>query len=199
MKFLKKVKSIEVKRCFVISDLLSMQKFSKQKTSIKNRQHYLKQLVKAKKIVLELPEKMLDLIIKGEWRKRLKAYDKMQWYLGVVKIKEIGVWKKAGGLPLAWTRDSLEETSSFTTKALRNGTKLSNGRAQTAIPGILKNSTSIIQKEKYLLPIILPGGTMGRKGLKKMKGDIDDGCMRAIALGVSGKKTIKAYLGKKIK
>ena len=55
----------------------------------------------------------------------------------------------------------------------------------------------MIQKEKYLFPVVLPGGTMGRKGLKKMKGDIDDGCMRSIALAISGKKKIKMYIGKK--
>jgi hypothetical protein len=59
----------------------------------------------------------------------------------------------------------------------------------------LKTSLGTIAREKYLLPIVLPGGTMGRKGLMKMKGDIDDGCMRAIALAVSGKKRLRVYLG----
>ena len=41
---------------------------------------------------------------------------------------------------------------------------------------------------------------MGRKRLKrKMKGDIDDGCMRSIALTIKGAKTIKAYIGIPIK
>lgn len=154
------------------------------------------QLAKAKRVIFELPELMLDMIIKGEWKKRLKAYSEMKWYLGVVKISEIGVWKKAGGLPLAWTRGSLQETAHFVEQILQKNPKKLSKRSRTAIPGILKNSLSIIQKEKYLFPIILPGGTMGRKGLKKMKGDIDDGCMRAIALAVSGNKTVKAYIGK---
>lgn len=198
MKLLRKVKSIEVKRCFVISDYLST-KYLKQAIQAKDKQQYLKQLNKAKKVILELPEIMLDMIIKGEYRKRFKAYNKMQWYVGTVRTSEIGVWKRAGGLPLAWTQGSLEETANFVAQALKNKSKKLGKRSQTAIPGILKNTLSIIQKEKYLFPIILPGGTMGRKGLKKMKGDIDDGCMRSIALAVSGKKTIKIYIGKKIK
>ena len=39
-------------------------------------------------------------------------------------------------------------------------------------------------------------GTNGRKLFKKkMKGDIDDGNMRSIALAVASKKTIKVYMG----
>lgn len=199
MKFIKKIKSIEVKRCFVISDFVSHQKYLKQAMQVKNKQQYLKQLAKAKKIILELPEAMLDMIIKGEWAKRFRIYKKMEWYLGIVETSEVGVWKKAGGLPLSWTHGSLEETAGFVAKAFQENSKKLTQRSKTAIPGILKNSLSVIQKEKYLFPIVLPGGAMGRKGLKKMKGDIDDGCMRSIALAVSGKKTIKVYIGKKIK
>ena len=202
MKLLRQVKPIEVKRCFVISDYVSHQKYLKRAMQTKDKRAYLKSLKKAKRIILELPEMMLDMIIKGEWRKRFKLYSAMQWYIGVARIDEIGVWKKAGGLPLAWTRGSLEETSRLVAQALqKNPGKLAK-RSKTAIPGILKNTLSIIQKEKYLFPIILKDGMIGRKGLKKMKGNIDDGCMRSIALAVSGKKTIKAYIGvrkKKIK
>ncbi|MFZ1019438.1 MAG: hypothetical protein WAN61_00395 [Minisyncoccia bacterium] len=196
MKLLRKVKPIEVKRCFVISDFLS-QKYLKQE--IKSKNQYLKELTKAKKVILELPELMLDMIIKGEYKKRFKIYDKTDWYLGTVKTNEVGVWKRAGEMPLRWTRNSLEETANFIKQAFQKKPKKITKRWQMAIPGILKNSPSIIQKEKYLFPIILPGGMMGRKGLKKMKGDIDDGCMRSIALAMSGKKEIKAYIGKKIK
>lgn len=196
MKLLQKVKPIEVKRCFVISDFTRRPKYLKQPMQVKDRKQYLNQLSKAKKIILELPEGMLDFIIKGEWPKRAKAYNNLEWYLGVVKTNEIGVWKKAGGLPLAWTSGSLKETAHFVKQALKKTPNQLVERSRTAIPGILKDSISIIQKEKYLFPVILPGGTMGRKGLKKMKGDIDDGCMRAIALTISGKKTIKVYIGK---
>ncbi len=199
MKLIRKVKPIEVKRCFVISDFVSHQKYLKQAMQVTNRQQHLLQIARAKRVILELPEMMLDMIIKGEYQKRFKVYKNMEWYLGVVKINEIGVWKKAGGLPLAWTRSSLEKTAYFVKQVLQKNPKRISSRFRTAIPGILKNSLSIIQKEKYLFPIVLPGGTMGRKGLKRMKGDIDDGCMRSIALAVSGKKTIKAYIGKKVK
>jgi hypothetical protein len=195
MKLLKKVKSIEVKRTFVISDFLSHQKYSKKQMTSMSRATYVKRLAHAKKVILELPEAMLDMILKGEWRKRSVLYEKLTWHLAEVSTDEVGVWKKAGGLPLAWTKGSLKETGEKTALALKKKSRISKERAQTAIPGIIKTSLPFIQKDKYLLPIITPGGSMGRWGLKKMKGDIDDGCMRSIALAVSGKKKIKAYVG----
>lgn len=179
MKLLKKVAPIEVKRAFVISDRTKRQKLSS-----------------VKKIVLKMSEGQLDkILLRKNRNKRRDKYNKAQWYIGSVGAGEVGVWKKAGGLPLAWTRDSLHQTAKKTALALKEGRRISKERAQTAIPGILKNPLVLKQKEKYLLPIILPGGTMGRGGLRKMKGDIDDGCMRAIALAISGKKKIKAYVG----
>lgn len=188
---------MEVKRCFVISDYIAHQKYFKKGVKTTNELEYFKQLVKVKMVIMKLPEMMLDMIIKGMDVKRFKAYKKMQWYMGIVKTNEVGVWKKAGGLRLAWTRGSLEETGRLVARALQEKSGQLSRRSRMAIPGILKNSLSIIQKEKYLLPIILTGSTRARKGLKKMNGDIDDGCMRSIALAVSGKKTIKAYIGKK--
>ena len=71
-------------------------------------------------------------------------------------------------------------------------------RAAKAVKGMLETNVGLIQSEKYLYPIVFKGGTgtNGRKGLKKkMRGDIDDGCMRSIALVINGAKTIKVYFG----
>lgn len=71
-------------------------------------------------------------------------------------------------------------------------------RAAKAVKGILETNIDLIQDEKYLYPIVFKEGTgtNGRKGLKKkMKGDIDDGCMRSIALAINGAKKIKVYFG----
>lgn len=75
-------------------------------------------------------------------------------------------------------------------------------RASAVIPNILKINVDIIQNEKYLLPIVFKGGsgTRGRRRLKnKMKGDIDDGCMRSIAMTINGAQKIKAYIGFPVK
>jgi hypothetical protein len=63
---------------------------------------------------------------------------------------------------------------------------------------ILSYKGHLEQKEKYLYPIVFKTdtGTQGRKRLKrKMKGDIEDGCMRSIALAISGRDRITVYFG----
>ncbi len=161
-------------------------------------QAYAKQVKKAKEVVLELPDIMIDLMFKGQWHKRYLALTKSDWYLAIADTTEVGVWKGAGSLPKKWTEGSVKETADFVRDALaHHKAQLLKGRSRTAIEGIINTALPFIQKEKYLLPIAFKGGTgtHGRRGLKLMKGDIDDGCMRSIALAVSGKKKIKLYFG----
>lgn len=186
MKLLKRTDRLEVKRTFVISDY--------------GKTHTLKE---AEKKFLPYSEEQLDAIIRGKkkdrwtkWReRRIKIYNRLDWHIGTARINELGVWKKAGGLPLEWTRGSLQETALAVRTALQKKPSPLKYRSRTAIPGILKANRGQFQKEKYLLPIILPGGTWARKRLKRMAGEVDDGCMRSVALAVSGKKVIKAYIG----
>jgi hypothetical protein len=109
----------------------------------------------------------------------------------------VGLWHGGGGLPESWTRGSLKESANKLSHELKKvNSKYSKIRAFKVVPKII-NSKSIIQREKYLMPIILPGGanSTSRKGMLKMKGDIDDGCMRSLAFTISGDKKIKAYIG----
>lgn len=204
------VDRIEVKRCFVISQLVRKQRFKKsfigllslsaRKRALGNisDDHFKAKLKLAKEEVFAMPEKELDKLIKKEYKKRLVAINNCNWYMGEFTPKEAGVWRRAGGLPLEWTNDSLLETAECVKNAIEKGSKKFKSRASKAIPNILKINVNKIQEEKYLLPIIYKGGTgtRGRRRLKrKMKYDIDDGCMRSIALTIYGAKSIKAYVG----
>lgn len=198
MGILQKVPSIEVKRAFVVSDFISVKKDRRKHLTVISENLFRRKLENAKKKVLRLKVSQLDRLIKNEWKKRLKAYDNSQWYIGVVSSNEIGVWKKAGGLPLSWTNGSLIQTSRKVEYALSHNPKLLKKRSRYSIPNILKTNVHLLQKEKYLLPIVFKGGTgtKGRKGLKrKTKYDIDDGCMRSIALTIYGLKKLKVYIG----
>jgi hypothetical protein len=201
MKILKKVKSIEVKRAFAISDHLTQ-----RKTKGNNRKflkslsetQFRKKLSNAKKTILKLKVKDLDKRVSPKWPKRIEAYNACQWFLAEVGLKEAGVWKRAGNLPLAWTNGSLYQTARHVKIALSKNSKLLKQRPRHAIPNILTIKTHLEQKEKYLYPIAFKSdtGTRGRKGLKhKVKADIDDGNMRSIALAISGKKSIRVYFG----
>ena len=198
MKLIKKVKVIEVKRCFVISQLIRLQKGKKRYLGLIAENEFKEKLKIAKTKALKFSEKKLDEIIKKDWKKRLKSYDSCQWYLGQVSPREVGVWKKAGGLSLRWTNGSLYETAEKVKYALRKNPNSLKKRAKYTIANILNTNINHLQKEKYLFPIVFKGGTgtMGRKKLKKkMKGDIDDGCMRSIALSIAGFKELKVYIG----
>lgn len=198
MKLLKKVKTIEVKKVFVVSDLINGKKDGRKHLNFGSENVFTQKLKNVCRKVAKLKESQLDRIIGNGYKKRLVAYNNSKWYLGKVKTSEVGVWKKAGGLPLIWTKGSLSETAKKVKYALEHSPKLLKKRARYTIPDILKTNVHLLQKEKYLLPIIFKGGTgtRGRKQLKRqMKGDIDDGCMRSIALAVSGKKILRAYIG----
>lgn len=196
MKKLKAIKTIEVKRCFAISQLVRFSK-GKKYLDILNQEEFKNILEKTKSKVLGFSDKELDKTVKGKYKKRLITYNNADWYLGEFAVTEAGVWRRAGDLPLAWTNGSLKETAEEVSKALLENSKLLKKRAKHVIPNILKTNFDI-QNEKYLLPITFIGGT-GTRGRKRLKTktalDIDDGCMRAISLAIKGEKTIKAYIG----
>ena len=198
MKFLKKVSTIEVKRCFCFSQFVRWQRRSKGHLKLISKEEFQSRLASANKRIKLLSRKELDKTIAKEWKKRLVAYDASRWYLAEVKPSELGVWKRAGELPLSWTNRTLVETASHVDRAIKGKFKHKRIRAAHAIPGILKTSVGLLQSEEYLFPIVFKGGTgtNGRAGLKhKTKGDIDDGCMRSIALTISGAKTLLVYFG----
>lgn len=198
MKLLKKVNVIEVKRAFIVSQLVRLARGKRRYLGLLSKSDFKKKLKAAKTKVFKLKEEKLDKIIANEWKKRLKAYNSSEWYLGEVSTNKIGVWKRAGGLPLSWTNGSLKATAQKVKHAFDTSPKLVKKRARHSIYNILETNVVELQKEKYLFPIIFKSGTgtKGRKGLRtSMRGDIDDGCMRAVALTIFGFKRIKAYIG----
>lgn len=201
MELLKKVSRKEVKRCFVLSQRFTskqMRKDAVKKHMIKPSQKAIAENIKIQIVnVMKMSEEQLDHIITTEYKKRLKAYDAVEWYLGVVDVSEVGVWRGAGGLPKSWTRGSVKETAQKLFEEMnKKNFQHSRVRAARVVPKIIEIK-SILKKQKYLLPIILSSGTIkgARKGMKKMKGDIDDGCMRSLAFAGTGDEKIKTYIG----
>ncbi len=201
MKILRKVPNIEVKRTFVIADHIT------QRKNLGNNRKFLKdlsemefnqKLQKTKKAILKLKEKNLDKLVTPKWQKRINSYNNSEWFIAEMSPSELGVWSHAGNLPLRWTNRSLAETAEKVIRGLKRKSKSIKKRPKHSIPNILKIKDHLEQKEKYLYPIVFKTdtGTLGRKRLKKkMKGDIDDGCMRSIALAISGRDPITVYFG----
>lgn len=198
------VDKIEPKRCYVVSQVIrSMDRGNTRYLQDLTPEEFQRRLRKAKEEVLALSEADLDKrILLEKYPKRLKGYNAVCWYKGIVHANEVGVWKGAGGLPVEWTEGSLADTARRVSKALINSenTKVA-ARAKRVIPR-MQALVKTIEKEKYLYPIILPPATNGRgqwgrpyKNFDLMKGDIDDGCMRAISLAVSGRISFYAFIG----
>jgi hypothetical protein len=99
---------------------------------------------------------------------------------------------------LEYTNRSLKEIALRVQKALLLKAHLGRTRALHVIPNMLRTNVGMLQDEKYLLPILFKGGTgtRGRWRLKhQTKYDIDDGCMRSIALAASGQRKLRVYVG----
>lgn len=198
MKILKKIGVREVKRTFVIANNIRIHKNGRRYLGKVSKEEFLEKLSQSKRKGLRMSDTQLDKHISPDWPRRLRSYDASDWYVGDVTPNEIGVWKRAGDLPLSWTNGSLKDTADKVAEAFAKNSKKLAKRAKRVVTNMLMTNVGLLQSEKYLLPIIFKGntGTRGRRGLKRlMKGDIDDGCMRSIALAVHGAKVIRAYIG----
>ncbi len=199
MKIIRKVSRIEVKRAFVTAQKMRLSHRKRQRyLPILTRKEFLTKLKRSKRTVNALNERQLDRIIAKEYLKRANAYNNSKWYLVSMSSKELGVWRRAGGLPPEWTCCNLNKTASYVKKGLKINSTRIRARSKRAIPRIMEFS-DIIVKEKRLFPIVFTSntGTRGRSLCRtKTRGDIDDGCMRTIALAICGIKKFKVYFGK---
>ena len=202
VQLIKKVSVQEIKKTYVIATLVKEYALKDAEyMGMVTREEYLKLLVKAKKKAVSMSNMAMDrLIIKryGGKRRRLDAFMAMQWYEAIVQTKDVGIWRGAGGLPIAWTEGSLASTARLVKKALKSKDKTIRMRARRALPGIMGH-LEVIKNEKYLRPIVFTHdtGTRGRKHLPEYKllGDIDDGCMRSVAMAVGGDPNLHVYFG----
>jgi len=189
-----KVDRVDVKRCFVASE--------KGKESLKGKMGVAFQtiLTEIEKDVLRMSESVLD--SKITWTPRLDKYNELVWYFEECSIDDLGVWYGAGGLPPEWCIGSVRDTAHFILEDPREIARLyqrtndHDKRAVNNLPAILK-VVDIILKSRLLAPIIIPGGTWRpTPPCRKMRSDIDDGSMRAIAYTIKGYENFNAYVGK---
>ncbi len=198
MKIIRKVRPIEVKRAYITAQTIHYPRNRRERYPLKlDQREYLKRLVHAKRKLGQLTEDQLDEFIAKDWRPRERAYSNTDWYLAVVSPREIGMWRRAGGLPIAWTCCSLAQSAQYVKRGLEISSKRIRAQSKEAIPHFIKFS-DIISKEMALYPIVFKSGTGtgGRRRCRgKVKGDIDDGNMRSIVLATLGYKKLKVYFG----
>jgi hypothetical protein len=197
MNRIRRVDTKEVKRSFVTAQLVKVYGGKHGTFDTLCRLEFKIALMKAKRDSLLLTEEQLDEIIHKDCRARLRSYNDCNWYIREVRITEVGVWRKARSLPITWTNCSLKETAGHIARIPPKST-LARTRVRMIVRAIIATGVLEFQKEKYLLPILFKGGTgtNGRRKLRtKTKWDVDDGCMRSVALTIAGEKMFKAYVG----
>ncbi|MSU45255.1 MAG: hypothetical protein EXS47_01345 [Candidatus Zambryskibacteria bacterium] len=141
MKLLKKVTTLEVKRTFVIANHITQRKnLGNNRKFLKDlsQDEFEKRLRSAKKVILKLNESKLDKLISPKWSKRVNSYNSSEWFLAEISPDELGVWTRAGNLPLRWTNGSLAETAEKVSRGFRRNSKSIKRRPKHSIPNILK-------------------------------------------------------------
>lgn len=115
---------------------------------------------------------------------RVELYRNLTWELVEVQPKELGIWDKAQGMPHEWCVGNLIETMEYYKK-----TQNHDGEYH-------KRIIYFLNKGEIDEIIVVDGATKrGRENCREMKYNIDDGCMRAIALMLKGYTRIRCYLG----
>jgi hypothetical protein len=187
-----KVERIEVKKCFVANEKM------KKRLQDKSEIAFQTILAEIEKEVLVMSESELDGMI--AWLPRLSKYNELVWYFEECSINDLGVWYPAGGLPEIWCIGSVRETAHCILNGPKEIARISkygrDKRAVNNLPAIMKVAT-IILASRLFAPIVVPGGTWRPSPpCRQMKGDIDDGCLRAIAFALKGYEKFNAYVGK---
>ncbi len=133
---------------------------------------------------------MNELIPLIEDKVRQKNFLEQSWALEEVPLKYIGGYPQIGDLPENWCQSSILDTAKFVKEGNKSTSLFESvRRIRQILPHI-----DVIQK--YLHPILLPGGEIRKSDkLLSLPFDSDDGNHRLIAMALSGKETTLAYVG----
>jgi hypothetical protein len=188
-----KVERIEVKRCFVASE-------KGKRLRGKGTEAFKLGFKEIEREVLGMSESSISNQISPDWPCRLHDYDRLTWYFEECSVDDLGVWPEAGGLPQVWCIESLRNTALCIMRNPKETIRLKvigrDKRAVENIPGIVEVA-AMISKIPLLAPIVVPPGLRRPSPpYRLMKGNIDDGSMRAIAFALKGIERFKVYLGK---
>lgn len=178
---MKKINSTKVARNFVLA-----QRLKKRYGQINNLQDYKRIYKEVQKEVAAYSEQRLWKLITDSSRKR--RYKQFQWYEAKVSLDKIGLWPRmsqiADNLLIKDAQWSINQIYTSSGKLLK---------------GQLNHLFRILPFVQFLnkqMPIIVvKGGAIRKKPYLEEKYDIDDGCHRAVCLGLLGRRIINAYIG----
>ncbi len=202
----KNVNVFDVLRNFYATDHLLAKAYSKL------RRHEVKITHKKLELTLKKIKKKAQKVRKYDlatqdlkgYHIRYDNYVNSDWKIENVNLRDCGVWPKMGGLPHQATQGDLVDTVNYIKPYLKDKSKLTYETSVVLyLEEIMKYAELIT---KYFPIIVLKDGVNRqlklrkvkfRKKYKNCKYDIDDGCHRAVAYALLGKKQITAYVGKR--
>ncbi|MCK5026715.1 MAG: hypothetical protein KAS15_09030 [Nanoarchaeota archaeon] len=178
---MKKITSTKVARNYVLA-----QKLKKQYNQINSLNDYKRIYEEMQKEVFAYSDQRLWSLITHPPRKR--RFKQLQWYEGKVSLDKIGLWPHmsniADNLLIKDAQWSVNQIYSSSGKLLK---------------GQLHHLFRILPFVQFLnlnMPIIVvKGGTIRKKPYLEEKYDIEDGCHRAVCMGLLGRKITNAYIG----
>lgn len=133
-----------------------------------------------------LPLGILKSMVKD--KQRLERFLGHKWFIRDVELKYVGCWPTTGDLPAEWCQLSVLDTANLVRRHKDNN--FESIRRINGIAGIIE----IVSKR--LCPILVPGGEIRKGGeLLFLPLDADDGSHRLIALALTGRKKVLAYVG----
>jgi hypothetical protein len=151
-------------------------------------------LVVLKTQVERMSETDLDteLAIQPDWR--ITDYNTLVWAYGTVSIDRAGVWFLAGNLPEELCVGSIRDTANLLRS--RGIESLPDGcKAKLVVPQMVRVAERIAAERLLAVIAVLGGRHRPSPPCARMAWDLDDGSHRAIALALSGKTELNAYLG----
>jgi hypothetical protein len=185
---LETVDRIEVKRCFVCSNLtkdligLHGEEFISGFSSIASQ-------------VKTMSEDSLDDSIRAD-PARLSRYNLLKWSRHAVPITKLGMWMEARKLPAKWCVGSLYQTAIKVEEAIEMGSLSTIApQVESSIEGIRK-VTDFIRNQPLLYVIAVPPYCAGRPPYLGVDLGLDDGNMRALTFAIIGYSKILAYVGR---
>ncbi|MEA3514846.1 MAG: hypothetical protein U9R34_05185 [Nanoarchaeota archaeon] len=178
---MKKITSTKVARNYVLA-----QKLKKRYKQINNLTDYKRIYEEIQKEVSAYSEQKLWGLITDPSRKR--RFRQLQWYEGKVSLDKIGLWPHMSNIA-----DNLliKDAQWSVNQIYASSGKLLKGQIHH-----LFRILPFVQFLNLNVPIIVvKGGTIRKKPYLKEKYDIEDGCHRAVCMGLLGRKIANAYIG----
>lgn len=182
---MKKITSTDVARNYVLA-----QKLKKRYRQINCLSDYKSIYEEVHKEVAAYSEQRLWSLIRHPPRK--KRFRQLQWYEGKVSLDKLGIWPRMSHIA---DKLLIKDAQWSVNQIYASSDKLLKGQINH-----LFRILPFVQFLNRQAPIIVvKGGTIRKKPYEKEKYDIEDGCHRAVCLGLLGRTVINACIGIEMK